>query len=98
VKVSPVDTLAIMLADAGADVKPEAVPSGAAGAVSNAANTVSKSDREANKEEISLQQIKLNNTVSATVAAEVKENFGESVPAIEEKWKNLFRKTTKIHA
>jgi len=84
VKVSPVDTLAIMLADAGADVKPEAVPSGAAGAVSNAANTVSKSDREAIKKK-SLQQIKIEQPVSATVAAEVKENIGESVPAIEEK-------------
>ena len=84
VKISPADTVAIMLADAGTDVKTETMSSVAPGAGGNITNSAIKIEREALKKK-SLQQVNIEQSVSATAAAGVKDNSVESVPAIEEK-------------
>lgn len=83
-KNSPSDTVAIMLADAGADVKTEVSSARTTGAVSNLANSVYKDEREAFKKK-SLQQVSVEQPVSATVAGEINENAVESVPVVDEK-------------
>lgn len=83
-KNTPSDTVAIMLADAGTDVKPEASAISTTGALSNVANTTLKSEREALKKK-SLQQITTEQPLSSSVAAELNENADESLPAVEEK-------------